>query len=510
MKGAILLGGTGSDVGKSVLVAGLCRWLSRCGVKVAPFKAQNMALNSVVTPDGGEIGRAQAAQAAAAGVAPEVAMNPVLIKPTGERHSQVVVMGRAAFNASARSYRDHGAELLPVVIEAFSDLSSRFDVVVCEGAGSIAEMNLRRGDLANLGLARALDLPVVVVGDIDRGGVFAAFYGSLALLEAADQAHVAGFIVNRFRGDRGVLAPGLRQLAALTGRPVLGVLPHQDGLWLDAEDSLSLDVGGWDRGGGGTIDALDVVVVRLPRISNFTDVDALTVEPGVSVRFSTSPAAIARADLAILPGSKSTVDDLSWLRRMGIAGALLERAAACRPILAVCGGYQMLGRRIVDEFESGAGEVDGIGLLPVETRFEPTKHLDRPMGVCPFLGWVDASGYEIRHGRTRVAGDTPFLVAVDGSPEGCVVGSVIGTSWHGLLEGDVLRRALLRWVADTTGRDWRPGIRPFEAVREERLDRLGDLVAAHLDTEALTALIDRGPASGLPLVPPAGVPEVGR
>ncbi|MDP8932462.1 MAG: cobyric acid synthase, partial [Actinomycetota bacterium] len=295
MKGALLVGGTGSDVGKSVIVAGLCRWLARAGVKVAPFKAQNMALNSTVAPDGGEIGRAQAAQAAAAGVVPEVAMNPVLIKPTGERHSQVVIMGRPAFDASARSYRDHVAELLPVVLEAFADLSARFDVIVCEGAGSIAEMNLRRSDLANLGLARALDLPVVLVGDIDRGGVFAALYGSLALLEAADQAHIAGFIINRFRGDRSVLGSGLKQLGALTGRPVLGVLPHQDGLWLDAEDSLTLDAAGWDRGGAAAADGLDVVVVRLPRISNFTDVDALAVEPGVALRFSTSPTAVARA-----------------------------------------------------------------------------------------------------------------------------------------------------------------------------------------------------------------------
>ncbi|MDQ3931517.1 MAG: cobyric acid synthase, partial [Actinomycetota bacterium] len=438
------------------------------------------------------------------------AMNPVLIKPTGERHSQVIIMGRPGFDATARSYRDHAAELLPVVLEAFADLSARFDVVVCEGAGSIAEMNLRRSDLANLGLARALDLPAVVVGDIDRGGVFAALYGSLALLEAADQAHVAGFIVNRFRGDRAILAAGLKRLGALTGRPVLGVLPHQDGLWLDAEDSLTLDAAGWDRGGAGTADGLDVVVVRLPRISNFTDVDALAVEPGVAVRFSTSPTAVARADLAIVPGSKATVSDLSWLRRSGVAGVLAARAAAGRPVLGICGGYQMLGRRIVDQVESGAGEVEGLGLLPVETHFDSSKHLARPIGICPLLGWVDAHGYEVRHGRTLVKADSPFLVRIDGSPEGCVAGSVIGTSWHGLLEGDALRRALLAWVADRTGRDWRPGLRPFAAVREERLDRLGDLVANNLDTEAVATLIERGAARDLPIIPPAGAPEVGR
>lgn len=512
MRGALLVCGTGSDVGKSVVVAGLCRWLHRRGVSVAPFKAQNMALNAAVTADGGEIGRAQAAQAAAARVPPEAAMNPILIKPTGERHSQVVVLGRPAFDVDARSYRHRCGELLPVVVQALADLRTRFDVVVCEGAGSAAEINLRAGDLANLGLARTGDLPVVVVGDVDRGGVFAALHGTVALLDAADQAHVAGFVINRFRGDPRVIAPGLEQLRGLTGRPVLGVLPHRDGLWLDVEDSLALDAAGWDRTGGTPGDPdgqIDVAVVRLPRISNFTDADPLAAEPGVAVRFTASPAVVARADLVVVPGTKATVDDLAWVRRTGLDRVLRQRARAGRPVLGLCGGYQLLGDRIVDHVESGRGEVAGLGLLPVDTVFAPDKVVGRPAGTASFLGGVAVDGYEIRHGRVTVHGGEPFLRHTDGRDEGCVAGAVAGTSWHGALECDAFRRALLAWVAAATGRTWRPGTRPFAAVREERLDRLGDLIADHLDTTAVAELITHGAPPGLPVVPPAGVAHTG-
>lgn len=504
MRGALLVCGTGSDVGKSVVVAGICRWLHRRGVKVAPFKAQNMSLNSVVTVDGGEIGRAQAAQAAACGLPPETAMNPVLIKPTGERHSQVVVLGRPSFETDARSYRDHTDGLRAVTVAALADLRARFDVVICEGAGSISEINLRGRDLANLGLARAANLPVVVVGDIDRGGIFGALYGNLALLDPADQAHVAAFVINRFRGDPTVLAPALTRLERLTARPVLGVLPHRDGLWLDAEDSLALDAAGWSRTDGGG--SLDVAVVRLPRISNFTDVDPLTAEPDVEVRFTTGPTAIARADLVVVPGSKATVDDLAWLRRTGLADVLAERVRRTRPVLGVCGGYQLLGRRIVDEVECRAGMVDGLGILPVETVFHPDKHLSRPTGSSPFLGGVPAFGYEIRHGRVTVHGGEPLVRTTDGQPEGCVVGAAVGTSWHGLLEGDELRRAFLAWVAERAGRPFTAGSRPFATVREARLDTLGELVGGHLDSDALTGLLTGGASGGLPVIPPAGAP----
>jgi adenosylcobyric acid synthase len=496
MSGALLVAGTASEVGKSVVVAGLCRWLARQGVKVAPFKAQNMALNSAVTPQGAEIGRAQVMQAAAARIEPEAAMNPVLLKPTGDRTSQVVVMGHPDGVADALAYQRRKPELLGVALAALGDLRDRFDVVICEGAGSPAEINLRAHDFVNMGLARAADLPVVVVGDIDRGGVFAALYGTLALLEPADQALVRGWIVNKFRGDPGLLAPGLQRLRELTGRPVLGVLPMRPGLWLDAEDSLALEsrpaAGAATAASRGSAWGLDVAVVRLPRMSNFTDLDALAAEPGVRVRFTADPVDVARADLAVLPGTKATVADLGLVRAWGVGDALAARARRGDPVLAICGGYQMLGRLIHDRVESGAGTVEGLGLLPVETTFEPGKVLARRAGTCPLLGGVPAAGYEIRHGRTRVlggdGGGTPLL-----DPDGgCAAGAVLGTSWHGLLEGDPLRRALLAWVAERRGLDFVPDpATDFAAVREARLDALGDLVAHHTDLEALSELIGR-------------------
>ncbi|MGH8887757.1 MAG: cobyric acid synthase, partial [Egibacteraceae bacterium] len=339
MNGRLLVAGTASDAGKTVVVAGICRWLARQGVKVAPFKAQNMALNSVVTVDGAEIGRAQAMQAAAAGVEPEAAMNPVLLKPTGERTSQVIVMGQPVGTEDARTYQQRKPALLEVALRALEDLRDRYDVVICEGAGSPAEINLREGDFVNMGLARAAGLPTVVVGDIDRGGVFAALYGTLALLDPADRALIGGLLINKFRGDPDLLTPGLARLEQLTGRPVLGVLPWREGLWLDVEDSLALESRPVPAGAG-----LDVAVVRLRRMSNFTDLDALAAEPGVRVRFTTDATDVARADLVVLPGTKTTVADLALVRAWGIDGALAARARRGDPVLGICGGYQMLGR----------------------------------------------------------------------------------------------------------------------------------------------------------------------
>jgi adenosylcobyric acid synthase len=498
VKGAILVCGTHSDAGKSVVAAGLCRWLSRGGVRVAPFKAQNMALNSVVTEDGCEVGRSQAVQAAAAGVKLEAAMNPILIKPSGAQRSQVVVMGHPYTDADARSYQELKGELRPVVASALKDLRRRFDVVVCEGAGSPAEINLRDGDLVNMGLARAAGLPAIVVADIDRGGVFASLLGTLALLDPADQAHLVGFVINKFRGDPGILAPGLERLEAQTGRPVLGVLPHVEDLWLDVEDSLALDGGPPEApAGAGT---LEVAVIRLRWMSNFTDADALSAEPGVRVRFTRSPADVERADLVVIPGTKATVEDLDRLAATGLDRALVARAAVGAPILGVCGGYQLLGERIEDEVESRRGAVRGLGLLPVRTTFAPEKILRRRSGRCDWLG-TRAGGYEIRHGRVhRAGGGEPVLVADDGEQDGCRKGVVVGLSWHGALEHDEFRRALLGWVADRRGLRFVPGDTPFAAVRAARLDVLGDLVGEHLDTERLGALIEGGPPADLPSV----------
>jgi adenosylcobyric acid synthase len=495
MRGAILVCGTHSDAGKSVVTAGICRWLHRQGVSVAPFKAQNMALNSVVAPDGSEVGRSQAVQAAAAGLEPEAAMNPILIKPSGERHSQVIVMGRPYADADARSYQELKRELRPLVADALADLRERFDVVVCEGAGSPAEINLRDGDLANMGLARDAGLPVLVVADIDRGGVLASLFGTLALLDPSDQAHLAGFVINKFRGDRAILEPGLERLEELTGRPTLGVLPFVEDLWMDVEDSLALEAPAPEAPAGR--DTLDVAVLRLRWMSNFTDLDALGAEPGVRVRFTRSVADVERADLVVVPGTKATVEDLDRLRAAGLDRALARRVAAGHPVLGICGGYQLLGERIADDVESRRGEVAGLGLLPVTTTFGADKLLRRRRGRCEWLG-TPASGYEIRHGRVARHGGEHLLTADDGEPDGCRLGPVLGTSWHGALEDDGFRRALLARLAAERGREFEPGDVPFAAARAARLDALGELIAENLDTDRLAELIDDGPPAGLP------------
>jgi adenosylcobyric acid synthase len=487
VRGTLLVAGTSSDAGKSVLVAGLCRWLARQGVRVAPFKAQNMSLNSFVTLDGAEIGRAQAMQAAAAGIEPTADMNPVLLKPGSDRRSQVVVLGHPEAEADAVGYRAHAPRLRQIALDSLARLRAAYDVVICEGAGSPAEINLRDTDVANMGLARAAGLPVIVIGDIDRGGVFAAMYGTLALLAPEDQALVSGFVINKFRGAPELLDPGLAMLRHRTGRPVYGVLPHAEGLWLDAEDSLSLQT----REPLPATPAFRVAVVRLPRISNFTDLDALSAEPGVLVRFAASPADLADADLVVLPGTRATVADLAWLRDRGLADAVAGRARAGRPVLGICGGYQMLATRIDDPVESRRGLVEGLGLLPVRVRFGAEKVLARPRGRA--LG-APVAGYEIRHGVAEITDPAaePFL-------DGCRRGAVWGTSWHGALENDDFRRAFLAEVAALAGRDFTPAPgTDFAALREARLDLLGDLVTGHLDTAALSRLIETGPPPGLP------------
>ena len=486
------MAGTGSDAGKSTLVAGLCRWLARQGVSVAPFKAQNMSLNSFVTAEGAEIGRAQAMQAAAAGIEPTADMNPVLLKPGSDRRSQVVVLGQPEAEADAVGYRAHAPRLRQVALASLARLRDRYDVVICEGAGSPAEINLADTDVANMSLARAADLPVIVVGDIDRGGVFAGLVGTLALLPPEDQALVSGFVINKFRGAAELLDSGLSLLRELTGRPVLGVLPWREGLGLDAEDSLALDRG-TRHAPFGPKDFLRVAVVKLPRISNFTDADALAAEPGVLVRFAERPADLADADLVVLPGSRATVADLGWLRERGLADAIAGRARAGRPVLGICGGYQMLAGSIDDPVESRLGLLDGLGLLPVRVVFGPSKRLGRPVGRA--LG-APVAGYEIHHGIAEVTDP-----AAERFLDGCRRGAVWGTSWHGVLENDEFRRAFLAEVAALAGRDFTPvPDTDFAAVRQARLDALGDLVADHLEVAALSRLITGGPPPGMPSV----------
>jgi adenosylcobyric acid synthase len=520
VSGGLLVAGTTSDAGKSVLTAGICRWLHRRGVKVAPFKAQNMSNNSavVVGPDGrgGEIGRAQAMQAAACGIGPDLRFNPVLLKPGSDLSSQVVLLGEALQDLGgakplalgAANFRMLRPRLAETAFAALDELRESYEVVICEGAGSPAEINLRDTDYVNMGLARHANLPAIVVTDIDRGGAFASLFGTVALLDAADQALVAGFVINKFRGDLGLLRPGLDMLDRVTGRPTYGVLPWHLDLWLDAEDSLSYGqvLGRPAPPLGG--EWLDVAVIRLPRISNATDVEALATEPGVRVRLTVEPGEIARADLVVLPGTKSTVEDLAWLRRTGLADAVRAHAAAGRPLLGICGGFQMLGRAIHDNVESGRGSVDGLGLLPIETTFAAAKTVARSAGTA--YGSVPVCGYEIHHGYVSRADPavTPLLTYADGRGEGAAEANISGTHWHGAFESDGFRRRFLTETARLAGRHAfrvAPDI-SFAAARERTLDLLGDLVEEHLDTDALWRLIEQGPPAAWPFVPPGAPP----
>ncbi|TGD87006.1 cobyric acid synthase [Mycolicibacterium sp. CH28] len=486
--GALLIAGTTSDAGKSMVVAGLCRLLARKGIRVAPFKAQNMSNNSVVTVDGGEIGRAQGMQARAAGLEPSTRFNPVLLKPGSDRTSQLVVKGHPVGAVSAADYIQHRDRLAGVVADELASLRAEFDVVLCEGAGSPAEINLRATDLANMGLARAAHLPVVIVGDIDRGGLLAHLFGTVAVLSPEDQALIAGFIVNKFRGDPALLAPGLDQLAALSGRPTYGVLPYVDEMWLDTEDSVSVvahQVVGVPAPPVGE-HWLRVAVIRLPRISNSTDVEALACEPGVLVRWVSDPAEVADADVVVIPGSKATVADLGWLRERGLADAIGEHTRSGRPVLGICGGFQMLCRRINDTVETRAGVVDGLGLLDADIDFAPAKVLRR---------WQHPlTGYEIHHGRVSRCSEDAWFEA-DGAAAGYARGAVYGTHWHGLLDNDEFRRRWLAGAAAAAGRDaFRAATDVNVAARRDgQLDVMADLLGANLDIDALLSLLADGP-----------------
>ena len=474
----VLIAGTSSDAGKSLMVTGLCRAFVRRGIAVAPFKAQNMSNNSCVCGDGAEIGRAQYLQAQAAGIAAESAMNPVLLKPGSDHRSHIVLRGRPCGTLESGEYANGRKHLAAAAFAAYDELAARFDLIVCEGAGSPAEINLRSGDYVNLGLARAKRLPVVVIGDIDRGGVFASLYGTVALLDSDDRRLVKAFLINKFRGDMGVLQPGLQELTRRTGVPFAGVLPWLSEVWLDAEDSLA--VGSWQRQSSAMQASLRVAVIGLPRMSNATDVEALAAEPGVEVVITTDARAVAEADLAVLPGTRSTVSDLDWMRRTGLAEVIRARAAHGTPVLGICGGYQMLASAIDDPIESGRGRVAGLNLLPIKISFRAEKVLGRPVGT-----WCghEVQAYEIHHGTAEPDGAIePFL-------DGCRQGEVWGTMWHGAFENDGFRRAWLTDIAASVGSDWRPepAVPTYQARREMMINTLADAVEQHVDLGLLLA-----------------------
>jgi adenosylcobyric acid synthase len=476
----LMVQGTTSDAGKSTLVTALCRWVRRQGVAVAPFKPQNMALNSAVTADGGEIGRAQAVQAQAAGLEPHTDMNPVLLKPNSDTGAQVIIHGRAVGNMQALAYHGYKQVAMAAVLQSHQRLRRQYPLVLVEGAGSPAEINLRAGDIANMGFAEAVDCPVILIADIDKGGVFAHLVGTLALLSPSEQARIKGFVINRFRGDIALLQPGLDWLEQRTGKPVLGVLPYLMDFHLEAEDAVDT------RQQAKAEDALRVVVPVLPRISNHTDFDPLRLHPQVQLSFVGPGQAIAPADLIVLPGSKSVRADLARLREQGWDAAIARHLRYGGKLLGICGGLQMLGRHIHDPhgLEGAAGSSEGLGLLDFETRLEPEKQLRNVRGrLC--LEQAEVSGYEIHAGVSTGAGLNGAVSLDDGRRDGGLSGDgqVLGTYLHGLFERPQACAALLRWA----------GLREvqavdYQALRERDIERLADLVEAHLDTDQLKAL----------------------
>ena len=486
----IMIQGTMSNAGKSIIAAGLCRIFTQDGYNVAPFKSQNMALNSFITADGGEMGRAQVVQAEACGKQPTVAMNPVLLKPVTDVGSQVIVDGRARAVMTAGDYFAYRSTLMPEIMGAFDSLARANDIVVIEGAGSPAEINLRAGDIVNMGLAAAVDAPVLLVGDIDRGGVFAQLVGTCALLPGDERDRIRGFIVNKFRGDVGLLADGLDELERHTGIPTLGVVPYLN-LDIDDEDSLSDRLRTHAAAAPGT---LDVAVIRLPKVSNFTDFTALAATPGSSVRYVDAARQLGAPDLLILPGTRNTIADLAWLRANGLADAIIRYAAGGGPVLGICGGYQMLGSTISDpDGVEGGGIADGLSLLPITTRFRPSKHQTRTCGTImevggPLAGLSGASvdGYEIHMGESTLAtGATPFVRLSDGTTDGCWQHNVYGTYLHGFFDTSQARQAILAALGVTPIGD----LADYGQYRQAQYDHLAESLRASLDLERIYSIM---------------------
>lgn len=489
MSRCIMVQGTMSGAGKSLLCAALCRIFTQDGLRTAPFKSQNMALNSFVTQDGLEMGRAQAVQAQAAGRKPDVRMNPILLKPSSDTGSQVIVNGEVRGQMAAAEYFSYKKGIFSEVLAAFDSLAAENDVIVIEGAGSPAEINLHADDIVNMGLARRVHAPVLLAGDIDRGGVFAQLYGTVALLEPEEQDLIAGLIINKFRGDMEILRPGLTMLEEKTGKRILGVIPylHVD---IDDEDSLAPCLGQT-----AVRKPLDIAVVRLPRISNFTDFTPLEAHPQIGVRYADSPQQLGSPDCIILPGTKSTVSDLLWLRQSGLETVIQKAAANGTPVLGVCGGYQMLGTMLHDpegvEWEKGKS-IRGLGLLPVETVFTGEKFRVQAKGTVSVQSLAGAAldGYEIHMGRSETSGE-PFCILEGGREDGCACGNVWGTYLHGLFDSGELTERLAALLCA------RKGLRPetaetisHAAYLEKQFDLLADGVRQALDMDEIYRIME--------------------
>lgn len=505
----VMVQGTSSHVGKSVIAAALCRIFAQDGWRVAPFKSQNMSLNSAVTAEGGEISRAQVLQAQAAGIQPHTDMNPILLKPASERGAQVILNGKPVGCLEAGEYHRSKMDLLPHALAALERLRSAYDIVVLEGAGSPAEINLKERDIANMRIAVAAGAPVLLAGDIDRGGVFASLVGTLELLEPWERKLVAGFIINKFRGERELLADGLEFLERRTGRPVLGVIPYIRDLGLEEEDTVNLEArrdGEWESKENGS---LDIVVVHLPHISNATDFEPLEREPGVKVRYVSDPHRLGVPDALLLPGSKSTVADLDFLRKSGLAAGIVRLASRGVPVIGICGGYQMLGRVILDPYgvESRNARMEGLGLLRVDTVMLPEKstHLVKAQikREIPMLGvgphHPPLLGYEIHMGRSLGEREAPLLIVeCDGSEAHTEDGAlhdelpVFGCYLHGLFENRHLLEGFLNHLRGTKGLEAIAVGEEWNTYREKRLDHLADVVRSALDISAIYSLLGLG------------------
>lgn len=485
----IMVQGTMSGAGKSLLCAALCRIFRQDGYRVAPFKSQNMALNSYITRDGLEMGRAQVMQAEAACIDPDVNMNPVLLKPSSDTGSQIIVHGKVRGNMTASDYFRYKKQLIPEILDSYHTLEKNYDIIVIEGAGSPAEINLKADDIVNMGLAKLVNAPVLLVGDIDRGGVFAQLYGTTELLEKDEKARIHGLIINKFRGDSSILEPGLDMLEKKTGIPVLGVVPyvHVD---VDEEDSLAPILSQTE-----TVRPIDIAVIRFPRISNFTDFAALELHPMLGVRYVCAASELRQPDLVILPGTKSTMDDLLWMRQNGIEASVSKLAAEGTPVLGVCGGYQMLGEVLdnPDHTEGTCTHLRGMGLLPVASRFTGDKRRTRVQAVVqapPFAG-AKLDGYEIHMGETQVRGET-FCTLSNGTSDGCVAGTVFGTYLHGLFDTGELTQRLAEYLCRRKGISVQTAcVQTRAQYAQQQYDKLAEQVRPALDLDAIYQIMRR-------------------
>ncbi len=503
---SIMIQGTMSNAGKSLLSAGLCRIFKQDGYRVAPFKSQNMALNSFITRENLEMGRAQVVQAQACGIEPSVCMNPILLKPTTDMGSQVIVMGEVVGNMRAMDYFRQKKNYIPVIRKAYERLASEYDIIVIEGAGSPAEINLKQDDIVNMGMAQIADAPVLLVGDIDRGGVFAQLIGTVQLLEEEEKKRIKGLIVNKFRGDKKILEPGLAMLTQRCGKEVLGVVPYMD-VDVEDEDSLSESLHSKRRGAD-----IDITVIRLPKISNFTDFQALALEPSVTVRYVEKVSELGRPDAILLPGTKNTMQDLKWLRESGLEGAILRQKEAGSLLMGICGGYQMLGETIRDSAGAeGVGMIRGMGLLPVNTEFEAEKvrtqtsgRIGRLRGHLQGLSGKKISGYEIHMGNSCLQGEKAQAFAIlrekqDGfcleqeKKDGCYLDRVCGTYLHGIFDEEEFRTAFVRLLCERKGVAYQEGEgMTLEQYREQQFDKLAALLRESLDMEAIYRIVEEG------------------